>query len=125
MSIRSFFCLGLLLILPVLSQAQQAMEMYIPIGASVGVSNTGSVIGKVASVDEQHKSFTVKDASETVTITVPDKTVIWMDRSKAGGANQSGSAADIKEGLTVEVKFQEAKRGPSLTAEWIKVGGPN
>lgn len=125
MSIRSFFCLGLLLVLPALSHAQQAMEMYIPIGASVGVSNTGSVIGKVASVDGQHKTFTVKDASETFTIAVPDKTVIWMDRSKAGGANQAGSTDDIKEGLTVEVKYQEAKRGPSLTAEWIKIGGPD
>ncbi|MFZ2170653.1 MAG: hypothetical protein WAW61_13580 [Methylococcaceae bacterium] len=124
MSIRSFFCLGLLLVLPTLTHAQQAMEMYIPIGASAGVSNTSSVIGKVAAVDGQNKTFTVNDASGTLTIAVPDKTPVWLDRSKAGGANQISSMADIKAELTVEVKYQEAARGPSLTAEWIKIEMP-
>jgi hypothetical protein len=124
MSIRSFFCLGLLLVLPILTHAQQAMEMYIPIGASVGVSNTSSIIGKVATVDELSNTFTVNDASGTLTIAVPDKTPVWLDRSKAAGANQIGSAIDLKAGLTVEVKYQETTRGPSLTAEWIKIEIP-
>jgi len=124
MSIRSLFCLGLLLVLPILTHAQQAMEMYIPIGASVGVSNTSSIIGKVATVDELNNTFTVNDASGTLTIAVPDKTPVWLDRSKAAGANQIGSAIDLKAGLTVEVKYQETTRGPSLTAEWIKIEIP-
>lgn len=124
MSIRSYFCLGLLLVLLPLAHAQQAMEMYIPIGASVGVSNTATVIGKIAAVDEQNKSFTVTDASGTSTITVPDKTPVWLDRSKAAGSNQIGSLSDLKPELRVEVKYQEAVRGPSLTAEWIKVEMP-
>lgn len=121
MSIRSFFCLGLLLVLPVLTHAQQAMEMYIPIGASVGVSNTSTIIGKIATVDQQNKTFTVNDASGALTIAVPDKTTVWLDRSKTGGTNQVGSVTDLKADLTVEVKYQEASRGPSLTAEWIKI----
>jgi hypothetical protein len=101
------------------------MEMYIPIGASVGVSNTSSIIGKVATVDEHNKTFTVNDASGTLTIAVPDNTLVWQDRSKAGGTNQIGSAADLKAELTVEVKYQESARGPSLTAEWIKIEMPH
>lgn len=124
MSIRSLFCLGLLLVLPVLTHAQQAMEMFIPIGASVGVSNISSIIGKVATVDEQNNTFTVNDASGTLTISIPDKTPVWLDRSKASGTNQMGSATDLKAGLTVEVKYKEAARGPSLTAEWIKIEMP-
>lgn len=124
MSIRSLFCLGLLLVLPVLTHAQQAMEMYIPIGASVGVSNISSIIGKVATVDEQNNTFTVNDASGTLTISVPDKTPVWLDRSKASGTNQIGSTTDLKAELTVEVKYKEAARGPSLTAEWIKIETP-
>ena len=100
------------------------MEMYIPIGASVGVSNISSVIGKVAAIDGQNKSFTINDASGTLTIAVPDKTPVWQDRSKAAGPNKIGSATDLKAGLTVEVKYQEAARGPSLTAEWIKIETP-
>ena len=100
------------------------MELYIPIGASVGVSNISSIIGKVATVDELNNTFTVNDASGTLTIAVPDKTPVWLDRSKAAGANQIGSAIDLKAGLTVEVKYQETTRGPSLTAEWIKIEIP-
>jgi hypothetical protein len=125
MSIRSFFCLGLLLVLPALTHAQQAMEMYIPIGASIGVSNSSSIIGKVATVDQQNKTFTINDVSGTLTIAVPDKTPVWQDRSKAGGTNQIGSAADLKVELTVEVKYQESTLGPSLTAEWIKIEMPH
>lgn len=124
MSIRSFFCLGLLLVLPTLTHAQQAMEMYIPIGASIGVSNISSIIGKVATVDQQNKTFTVNDASGSLTIAVPDKTTVWLDLSKAGGTNKMGSTTDLKPDLTVEVKYQEAVRGPSLTAEWIKIEIP-
>ena len=124
MTIRALVCLGLLLVLPDLAQAQQAMEMYIPIGASVGVSNVSSVIGKVAAVDQQNKTVTVNDSAGTVTFAVPNKTPIWQDRSKAEGINKIGSMADLKAELTVEVKYQEATRSPSLTAEWIKIELP-
>lgn len=125
MSKRSLFCLlGFLLALPVIANAQQAMEMYIPIGASVGVSNTSSVIGKIVSVDEQSKTFIVKDSSGESTINLPDNTPIWLDRSKEAGVNQVGSAASLRPGLTVEVKFKEATRAPLLTADWIKVEMP-
>lgn len=125
MSIRSFLCLGLLLALSALAHAQQAMEMYIPIGESIGVSNTSSIIGKVVMVDQQNKKLMVNSASKTFTFALPDKTPVWQDRSKAGGTNQIGSAADLKAELTVEVKYQESTLGPSLTAEWIKIEMPH
>ncbi|HUL10631.1 MAG TPA: hypothetical protein VLU73_00445 [Methylococcaceae bacterium] len=122
MSIRSLFCLALLLAFPAVApNAQQATEMYIPIGASPGVSTITSIIGKIAAVDEQNRTITVSDASGTATVAVPDETPVWLDRSKATGTNQRGSAADLKAGLTVEVKYREAARGSSLTAEWIKI----
>jgi len=122
MSIRSYFCIGLLLVLSVQAHAQQAMEMYIPIGASVGVSKISSIIGKVAAVDEPNKTFTIIDeASETFNVTVPKNTPVWLDRSKAASASQTGSLADLKAESMVEVKYKEATRGPALTAEWIKI----
>lgn len=122
MSIRTYFYLGLLLVLIPVAHAQQAMEMYIPIGKSVGVSNITTIIGKVVAIDVQNKTFSLSDASGTTTIAVPDGTPVWMDRSQAaGGPNQLGSMSDLKPELRVEVKYREESRVPLLTAEWVKV----
>jgi hypothetical protein len=56
---RLFF-LGVLLALRASALfAQEAMEMFIPIGDSHGVSNIYSIIGKIASVNEENRSLTV------------------------------------------------------------------
>ena len=125
MSIRSYFYLGLLLVLLPFAHAQQAMEMYIPIGESVGVSNITTIIGKVVAFDVQNKTFSLSDASGTTTIAVPDGVPVWLDRSHAaGGTNQLGSLSDLKPELRVEVKYREESREPLLTAEWVKVEIP-
>lgn len=117
------FLLGVLLALPTSALfAQAAMEMFIPIGDSHGVSNIFSIIGKIATVSEQHRSLTVSDSSgATYTVTIPNEVPIWLDRSKGQGKNEVGSLADLEAGRTVEVKYKEATRGTSVTADWVKV----
>lgn len=118
-----FFFLGVFLTLPAPALfAQEATEMYIPMGASPGVSNTSSIIGKIAIVDQQNRSLTVSDSSGTTyTVAIPNEAPIWLDRSKGQGNNQAGSVADLSAGLTVEVKYKEATLGTSVTADWVKV----
>lgn len=116
---RSLFMGLLLALLSTAPHAQQAMEMFIPIGASPGVSNTSSIIGTIATVSAG--ALTVSDAAGSVTVAIPEETPIWLDRSAATGTNQVGSPADLQAGLTVEVKYREAARAASVTADWIKV----
>jgi hypothetical protein len=117
---RSMLVIGLLLGTSML-YAQQEMEMFIPIGKSPGVSNKTSIIGAVVSIDDQHRTLTMTDSAGTYTVTIPDGTMVWLDRSKVKGTNEIGSPADIKPGLTIEVKHKEPKRAASVAAEWIKV----
>lgn len=124
---RLFF-LGVLLALPAsASFAQEATEMYVPIGASPGVSNTFSMIGKIATVNEQNRSLTMSDPSGvTYLVTIPEEVAVWLDRSKGQGKNEVGSLADLRPGQTVEVKYREAPTsGTSVTADWVKVGMTN
>ncbi len=103
---------------------QEATEISIPIGASPGVSETASIIGKVATVDQQNRTLSISDSAGTYAITITDDTHIYLDRSKVQKANQPGSLSDLKTGLTVEVKYMEPARSPSVTADWIKVEVP-
>jgi hypothetical protein len=102
-------------------QAQQAMEIVVPIGKSPGVSKSHSIIGKIETVGDQRESFTITDPSGTYTVTINDDSKIWLDNSKLRKANETGSPADFKPGRTAEVKYTETKRTSSVTAEWIKV----
>jgi len=126
---RLFF-LGVLLALPASALfAQYTTERFVPIGASPGVSNIYSIIGKIATVNQENRSLTVSDSSGvTYLVTIPNGLSVWLDRSKAKGKNEVGSLADLQPGRTVEVKYKEdpatrdpATRGTSLTADWIKV----
>ncbi len=120
-------CTGLALILSLAaapSYGQQATEMYIPIGASPGVSDTASIIGKVAAVDQQKRTLSISDSTGTYTIAITDETHIWLDQSKMQKANQTGSLVDLETGRRVEVKYKEPARSPSVTADWIKVEIP-
>jgi hypothetical protein len=121
---RLFF-LGVLLALPTSALfAQYTTEEFVPIGASPGVSNIYSIIGRIATVNQENRRLTVNDSSGvTYLVTIPKEATVWLDRSKAKGKNAVGSPADLQPGRTVEVKYKgdPATRGTSLTADWIKV----
>jgi len=96
--------------------AQEATEMYIPIGQSPGVSNKTSVVGTIQALNAAARTLTVTGPSGPQTFTITDKTRIWLDKSAQKQANQHGSPADLQQGRRVEVKPQPAGR-----ADWIKV----
>ena len=83
------------------------MEKFVPIGASPGVSNIYSIIGKIATVNEENRSLTVNDSSGvTYLVTIPNGAPVWLDQSKAKGKKEVGSLADLQSGRTVEVKYK-------------------
>ena len=103
-----------------LAQAQQATEMYIPIGASPGVSGKASVVGTIATVETDGQRFSVRAGDTAVMVTIPEGAPVWLDHSRGKGPNRAGSPADLKPGLTVEVKSREVLPAESITAEWVK-----
>lgn len=102
--------------------AQQATEMYVPIGQSPGLSNKTTVIGTVQALNTAARTVTVAGPSGPQTFAITDKTRIWLDRSALKQTNQSGSPADLRQGRKVEVKLQPAGAKPG--ADWIKVQVP-
>ena len=101
--------------------AQEATEMYVPIGQSPGVSNTASVVGTVQVLNAAARTLTVTGPSGPQTFAITDKTRIWLDRSAGKQTNRSGSLADLQQGRRVEVKPQPAAKSG---ADWIKVQVP-
>ena len=102
--------------------AQEATEMYVPIGQSPGVSNKTSVVGTVQALNVAARTLTVTGPSGSQTFVITDKTRIWLDRSAGKQTNRSGSLADLQQGRRVEVKPQSA--AAKAGADWIKVQVP-
>ena len=98
---------------------QKETERYIPLGQSPGLSDKYTVIGEVKAVDVPTQSLTVVGPSGTDTVTVTDRTRIWLDRSRLKLTTLKGRFADLKNGRTIEVKYEDRDRRP--LAEWIKV----
>jgi acid phosphatase family membrane protein YuiD len=105
------------------AHGQKATEMFIPIGQSPGLSNTISVIGTIEAIDPQGQTIVIAGPAGSWSATITNRTKIWLDRSTLKQTNQTGSFADLKQGLLAEVKYEDPQgrstaRGP---AEWIKV----
>ncbi len=100
---------------------QQSSEIFIPIGKSPGISKTDTIIGEINSIDSQNGVITITDSSGTFSVKVKNDTKIWLDKSKMRKTNEVGKIADCKPGRSVEVKYKEAEKLSSVTAEWIKV----
>lgn len=98
------------------AHGQQATEIYIPIGSSPGLSASETLIGTIASVDYAAQSIDVRSSDGTMTVTMDDKTRYYLDRSRRGRTNQTGSIADCKVGRTVELKFTL-----DGLVDWIKI----
>ncbi len=104
--------------LPVLGQ--QSTEIFIPIGQSPGVSHKSSLIGTIQSADAPSQTVVVAGDTATWTVTVTDRTKIYLDRSKLRLTSQVGTFGDLVQGRLVEVKWDAAgARGGN--ADWIKV----
>ncbi len=102
------------------THGQKATEMFIPIGQSPGLSNKISLIGTIESIDARTQTIAVARNSETWSVLITDRTMIWLDRSALRLPSQKGSFPDLKPELLAEVKYEESA-GRSGAAEWIKV----
>ena len=101
------------------ASGQQATEMFIPIGQSPGLSNKGSVIGTLESVDPGKRMVTISSSSGAQTVGITDRTMIWLDRSEQKQPNQNGAINDLQKGRKIEIKVRKGEL--KAVAEWIKV----
>ena len=101
------------------ASGQQATEMFIPIGQSPGLSNKGSVIGTLESMDPGKRMVTISSPSGAQTVGITDRTMIWLDRSEQKQPNQNGAINDLQKGRKIELKVRKGE--PKAVAEWIKV----
>ena len=101
------------------ASGQQATEMFIPIGQSPGLSDKGSVIGTLESVDPGKRMVTISSSSGAQTVGITDRTLIWLDRSEQMQPNQNGAINDLQKGRKIEIKVRKGE--PKAVAEWIKV----
>jgi hypothetical protein len=101
------------------ASGQQATEMFIPIGQSPGLSNKGSVIGTLESVDPGKRRVTISNSSGAQTVGITDRTMIWLDRSEQKQPNQNGGINDLQKGRKIEIKVRKGEA--KAVAEWIKV----
>lgn len=97
------------------AHGQKETERYIPLGQSPGVSKKFTYIGSIDAVALADRTITA--GGRTVKIT--DSTRIWIDRSALKQPAETGSISDLKQGRTVEIKYDDPAR-PQV-AEWIKV----
>lgn len=101
------------------AHGQMETERYIPIGQSPGVSQKQTSIGAIAEVDAAGRTVTVADQAGRRTVTITEKTRIWLDRTKLKQANLNGSFTDLQKGRRVEVKYEDPVR--RQVADWVKV----
>lgn len=109
--------------------AQYAMEQYIPIGESIGISHVTSIIGLVETVNHSKNVVQVKEGSVVYNVDLNNNPFgpvrFWIDNTLNGRSNSIGAASDIAVGSTVEVHFSDNSIKPMLNAIWVKILGPN
>lgn len=103
------------------AHGQRATEMFIPLGQSPGLSGKVTVMGKIEAVQTKDRTIAIAGPSGSLTTKITDKTKIWLDRSKLRLTNQTGTFADLKKDLVVEVMYEGAERSGKAPADWIKV----
>lgn len=99
--------------------AQKETELFIPIGESPGVSGKYSVMGKVEMVKSGDSTITIRQATGVKSMRMAGDTKIYLDKSKLKLQNKKGTWADIKPGMTAEVKYIDNKAGRKV--DWIKL----
>jgi hypothetical protein len=109
-----------IVLLVTLAHAQEATEVFIPIGQSPGVSGITSVIGTVESCDWA-TGIVISTDKGRQTATLTDETKIYLDRSAAKKSGAEGSRSDCRKGRRVEVKYVYKGKARTATADWIKI----
>jgi hypothetical protein len=109
----------ILLAMVPIAPAEKETELYIPIGQSPGLSGKYAATGRIEQVNYSKNTLTMSAGSGTYTVKVSERTKIYLDRSKMGQSNLYGSFADCKQGMMLEVRFEQDERG--RPAEWIKL----
>ena len=101
--------------------AQKATEIFIPVGKSPGLSGKYTSIGKITAIDAANQTLTVADSAGSYEVKATAHTQIWLDKSALKATNHKGAFADLRQGLLVEVKYENNQRKDKGPAEWIKV----
>jgi hypothetical protein len=96
--------------------AHPATELYIPIGKSPGVSHVKSRIGPIASLPATRAGLTMALEGGSVYVAFDRNTKIYVQYADPGKANQLGTYADCRAGLTAEVYTAD-----DGTVPWVKV----
>jgi hypothetical protein len=99
--------------------AQKETEVFIPIGKSPGVSGKYSMICTVQTVQVKDSIMTIKQESGNMNMKITEQTKVYLDKSKLKLQNKQGTVADIKPGMTMEVKYVDNK--PANPVDWIKL----
>jgi len=98
---------------------QKATEIFIPVGKSPGLSGKYTTIGTVDTVNTHNRTIVMHDSAASYNVKITDSTKVWLDQSKLKASNKTGSFADIKKGLLVEVMYKGEKHDGAVA--WIKV----
>jgi hypothetical protein len=99
--------------------AQKETEVFIPIGKSPGVSGKYSMICTVQTIQMNDSIMTIKQDSGNMNLMITEQTKVYLDKSRLKLQNKKGTVADIKPGMTMEVKYIDNKPGNPI--DWIKV----
>ena len=99
--------------------AQKETEVFIPIGKSPGVSGKYSMICTIQAIQVNDSVMTIKQDAGTMNLKITEQTKVYLDKSKLILQNKKGTVADIKPGMTMEVKYVDNKPGNPI--DWIKV----
>lgn len=98
------------------AMAQQATEVYIPIGDSPGVSKDRSWIGEINTVDYGEMRVEVNTSRGMRQIKVDGKTRFYLDRTRYRKKSETGTMQDCRVGRRIE-----AYVGGDGKAYWIKI----
>lgn len=98
------------------ASAQQATEVYIPIGESPGVTANSSVTGEIKSVDYSDHRMTIEGSDGSRIVKITPRTLFYLDRNSDKKQNEAGSFEDCETGRYVEV-FVDAEGN----ARWVKI----
>lgn len=117
MNFRLTLCIGIVLLACwTIAPAQQATEIYIPIGESPGISGDESIIGSISSIDYQRYQMTVSTVDGRQTLTMTKSTRYYIDRNAEKKRNMTGDVEDCEVGSRIEAYVNEEG-----VVVWVKV----